>query len=125
MAQLLSVNSSEFQRIVALTNLMKIDGYSDKSEKAFIQAYISQHSFDDEALAALQVIIENQEISKVQLDIIKQDPKEAQATLVLMVALSKEDGAVHELEKKYIYEVAQYLGFSKEQVDNHFNGMPF
>jgi tellurite resistance protein len=125
MAQLLSVDSPEFQRIVALTNLMKIDGYADKSEKAFIQTYISQYPFDDEALAALQAIIENQEISKVQLDIIKQDPKEAQATLVLMVALSREDGSVHELEKKYIYEVAEYLGFSSDEVDSHFNGMPF
>jgi tellurite resistance protein len=124
MAQSLNVNSPEFQRIITLINLMKIDGNSDKSEKAFIQAYISQHPFDDEALATLQAIIENQEITKVQLDIIKQNPQEAQATLVLMVALSREDGAVHELEKKYIYEVAEYLGFSSDEVDKHFNGIP-
>ncbi|MCS6905070.1 MAG: TerB family tellurite resistance protein [Bacteroidia bacterium] len=123
MQQLLNSHTPEYQKILLLTNLMKIDGFSDRSEKAFIEAYIAQYTFEPEALNSLKEAIQNPQMAEVNLEIIKQHPSEAKATLVLMVALSREDGTVHELEKKYIYEICQVLGFDKREVDNHFNGI--
>lgn len=123
MQSLLSFRTPQYQKILVLTNLMKIDGYSDRSEKAFIEEYIAQYSFEPQALSKLKEIMQNPEIVEVDLELIKQHPQEAKATLVLMVALSREDGTVHDLEKKYIYEVSQVLGFDKQEVDRHFNGI--
>jgi tellurite resistance protein len=110
----------EFERALALINLMKIDGKVDKRELQFVQKIINELHFSPIQRSELAELIRSPQIAPVNSALIKIDTGEALATLVDMVVLSQKDGEVDKEEKKYIFQMGKELDFSLADIDSLF-----
>jgi hypothetical protein len=110
----------EFERALALINLMKVDNKVDKRELQFVEKIIHELHFSPIQRSELTEFIHSPAIAPVNSALIKMDAGESLATLVDMVVLSQKDGEVDKEEKKYIFQIGKELDFSLMDIDGLF-----
>ncbi|MCS6904145.1 MAG: hypothetical protein RML72_03255 [Bacteroidia bacterium] len=110
----------EFERALALINLMKIDGKIDRRELQFVKKILRELELSSLAKRELTEYIYSSNFRSVNTALIKEDAGEALATLVDMVVLSQKDGEIDREEKKYIFQIGKELDFSLMTIDSLF-----
>lgn len=109
--------STDFYRIKILTNLAKIDGTVHDDEQKLVLTLLENLDLppEDKIEIASRLTSDAKDIEGI--DFISEHPDEAIALLADMVALAKQDGTIHVLEKLYIRQIGKMLNFSDQDID--------
>ena len=102
-------------KIILLSNLMKVDEVIDEKEISYIVKIIENMDLSENMAFELLKIVQSPEKGQVNFDLLK-DGDEAISVLIDMIALAKVDGAIHTYEQAYIKQVGKNLGFSESEI---------
>ncbi len=104
-------------KIVLLSNLMKIDGGIATEEITQITTMIKAMDFTKELSSQLLNMLGTMEQSSVDFDLLREN-NESIPMLMDMHTLAYADNELHNLEKKFIRETRKKLGISVEEIDD-------
>ena len=103
-------------KIILLSNLMKIDGEIAEEEVHQITTMIEALDFSEDLTFRLLNMLGTMEQSSVDFDLLKEN-NESISILMDMHTLAYADNNLHKLEKVYIQQVGKKLGVSDEEID--------
>lgn len=105
-------------KIVALINLMKIDGVKHDLELSFMKSMINESFFSDLTKTNLLTNLISEELAPVNYDIFKENKQDALNLMIDLIALAKKDGTVHIAEGQFIRQIAEKLDFSHDELNS-------
>lgn len=98
-------------KIMALSNLMKIDGKIRPEELEFIKTLIDNSDLDEPSQSELREILAESGLQDIDLSGFNVEDIESLGLIVDLVALAKRDGEFHPTEKAYIIQIGNGIGF--------------
>lgn len=98
-------------KILALSNLMKIDGKIRPEELDFIKTLIHNSDLDEPSQSELREVLEERGLREIDLSSFDSADIESLGLIVDLVALAKRDGEFHSTEKEYIVQIGNGIGF--------------
>ena len=108
--------SIEKAKILCLISLIKVDGQIRNEEIEFVKPFIEGLDIPEAQRNELLNLALNKEKVSFNIDIFKNNHKEAIPLLVDMIALAKRNNEFHPTEQMYIKQIAKELNFSDEEI---------
>ncbi len=103
-------------RILSLSNLMKIDSKIKVVEFEYIENMIKNSNLDDKMKDELRQSVTATGMSEVDYSVFPKGYIETIGLIIDMVALAKRDGEFHAKEKAYIMDIGCRVGMLEEQI---------
>lgn len=103
-------------KIILLSNLMKIDGKNTEKEIKHISTIIESVNISDELTFELLEMLQTDVKGKVDFSLLQQND-ESLSILIDMVSLAKVDDEFHNFERVYIKQAGKSLGFSDDEIE--------
>jgi uncharacterized protein (DUF697 family)/uncharacterized tellurite resistance protein B-like protein len=108
-------------KIVALCNLMKIDGVIQKTEIEFIEELIKKSELDSSTVNELKEKLKSPDLDEIDFSVFPAGYIETMGMVIDLVALAKRDGEFHIAEKNYIMQIGEKVGFTKDEILSYMN----
>lgn len=109
-------DEADFLKLMTLVSLMKKDGNIHINEIALFEEILKNSDLDDDEKEEVEDNLHTNEIIDIELDFFKNNDEEALALMMDMVALAKSDKAVHAKESSFLFEVAEEIGFNRQEL---------
>ncbi|WP_020529022.1 TerB family tellurite resistance protein [Flexithrix dorotheae] len=109
-------DDADFLKLMTLISLMKMDGNIHINEIALFEEILKNSDLDEDEKDEIEDNLHTEEIIDLELDFFKNNDEEALALMMDLVALAKSDKSVHSKESSFLFEVAEEIGFNRQEL---------